>query len=99
MRSLDDTTPEPFRIQFSAAAYKQRAELPHGALERLDRRLFQLADLAAFAVGYSISMAGMESMVADSEGLAVRYQVNEESRTLTVLEIEDKGLPPGKAAG
>src|SRR4051794_16908388 len=96
MRNFDDTTPEPFGIQFSATAYAQLAALPPSARERLNRRLFQLADLAAFAVGYCISMAGMESMVADTEGLSIRYQINDDSRTLTVLQIEDKGSPAGE---
>jgi mRNA-degrading endonuclease RelE of RelBE toxin-antitoxin system len=82
-----ESTPEPYRVRFSAAAAQQAAALARPAKERLGRKLVQLADLAAFARAYSLNVEKIGSMVADSDGLEIRYEVNDTSFVLTVLEI------------
>lgn len=86
MRALPDT-PEPYRIRFSPGADRQAAALLPDARERLNRRLLQLADLASFAAGYVLSVSQIDSLVADAEGLSIKYAVDDAAHTLTVLEI------------
>ena len=92
MRNLEDP-PEPYRIQFSPNARPETATFSGPARERLNRKLLQLADLAAFAAGYSISVSQTESLVADTGGVSIEYRVDDSARVLTVLKIaaEPKG--------
>jgi mRNA-degrading endonuclease RelE of RelBE toxin-antitoxin system len=86
VRALPDT-PEPYRIRFSPTADRQAAALPSDARERMRQRLIQLADLAAFAAGYVLSASKLDSLVAEAEGLSIKYIVDDAAKTLTVLEI------------
>lgn len=92
MRRLDDSSPEPFHIRFSPGAIKQVAALAAAARERLSRRLLQLADLAAFATSYSITVSHVESLLANTEEVWIKYEVDDVARTLTVVELGD--APP-----
>jgi hypothetical protein len=83
-------TPDPYRVRFSATAAQQAAALARPAKDRLGKKLVQLADLAAFARAYSLNVTKVGSMVADSDGLEIRYEVNDSTFILTVLEIASR---------
>src|SRR5437763_3882859 len=91
MRNNDDKPPAPFHIKFSTTAMQQAHALTPASRQRLTERLLQLADLAAFAIGYSITVAHIEKLVADVQGISIRYEVDDHARTLTVLELSDTG--------
>ena len=92
---LDDTPPEPYRIRFSATAQKQAVALQTGARARLNGRLLQLADLASFAAGYSLPVSEVARLIADLDGLSIKYEIDDRARTLTLLEIEKSDESPG----
>ena len=84
---LDGETPLPYRIRFSDTAAKQVEDFDVSSRERLDWKALELADLAAFAVGYSVSMPGLEALFADLEGMSIRYEVDNAAKTLTILSV------------
>jgi mRNA-degrading endonuclease RelE of RelBE toxin-antitoxin system len=86
MRALP-STPEPYTVRLSPLAAKQLAELPPGLQSQAHSHLSQLADLASFAAGYSLSVDKINSLVADSGGISIRYDINDAGRSLTVLEL------------
>ncbi len=86
MRPLPDT-PEPYRVRLSIEAGRQAAQLAPVSRDRLGRRLLDLADMAAFAAGYLLSVTHLESLVSESEGVSIKYEIDDGARTLTVREI------------
>ncbi len=86
MRVLDET-PHPYRVRYTDDAAEQVRGLPAHAREALHHRVLQLADLASFAAGYALPISKIESLVADADGLSIRYQVDDLTRTLTVLAV------------
>lgn len=87
MRALSDA-PEPYTITLTPLAGSQLARLSREMQAQARANLLQLADLAAFAAGYSLSVSKMNSLIADNGGLSIRYAIDDAKRSLTVLEVQ-----------
>jgi mRNA-degrading endonuclease RelE of RelBE toxin-antitoxin system len=87
MRVLDEA-PTPYATHLTPGAAQQLAKLSREAQQRARANLLQLADLAAFAAGYSLPVKNMSSLIADAGGVSIRYQVDDANRGITVLEFE-----------
>jgi mRNA-degrading endonuclease RelE of RelBE toxin-antitoxin system len=87
MRVLDHS-PAPYATRLTATAAQQLARLPREKQDRARNNLLQLADLAAFAAGYSMQAGHLSSLVADAGGISIRYHVDDRGRSITVLEVE-----------